>query len=196
MNDENWKGLLQPASHARRVTAWMVNVLLIVATFVIADQVGSYLARDCRGKGCVGAGFVESVIALCCILLPLLVLQASLITLRGYTLGMRVAGLKVFGVNGTPAGFRKGVLLRYLPLILLLGMPLLIAWLADIILDIEMFQDRLFSRSDLLPWLIGIPAVLGPLYILADNVASLAGDGRSLHDRFAGTVVTRATSRK
>jgi uncharacterized RDD family membrane protein YckC len=173
----------------------MVNVLLIMAAFVIADQVGSYVARDCRGKGCVGAGFVESVIALCCTLLPLLILQVSLIALRGYTLGMRVAGLKVFGMNGTPAGFRKGVFLRYLPLIVLIGTPLLIVVLVDTIFAIEMFRDRLFDKGDLTPWLIGVPTVVLPLYVLADNLASLAGDGRSLHDRFAGTVVTLADKR-
>jgi len=192
-DDENRNGLLQPASHARRVAAWVVNVLLIVAACVIAGEIWSYLTRGCRGYGCLDPRALA--IGLCYTLLPLLILQAGLIARRGYTLGMRVAGLKVFRVDGAPAGFRKGMLLRYLPLILLIGMPLLVGWLADIILDIEVFRDRLFSRSDLLPWLIGIPAVLGPLYILADNLASLAGDGRSLHDRFAGTVVTLAEKR-
>jgi len=172
----------------------MVNVSLIVAACAIAGEIWSYLTRGCRGYGCLDPRALA--IGLCYTLLPLLILQASLIALRGYTLGMRVAGLKVFGVNGTPAGFRKGVLLRYLPLILLIGMPLLIVPLANIIFDIEMFRDRLFDKGDLTPWLIGVPAVVLPLYVLADNLASLAGDGRSLHDRFAGTVVTRTVSGK
>ena len=94
------------------------------------------------------------------LLIPYLILQAVLITLRGQSIGKIVMKTRIVLVDGSPCGFGRGVLLRW--------------WLPA-------FLGGLFGAGGL-PGLYGLFSLVNAAFILSD-------DRRLLHDRIAGTRV-------
>jgi hypothetical protein len=175
----------------------VIDVLLAgvaMGSIVIAEHMLS--GCDARhGMGCALAALIAIAVILALTLIPLLITQAVLITRRGYTLGMRMVGLRLMRINGKPAGFWRGVLLRSL---LLAVVPLLAYGLVELVWHLALAS--IDKQTLLANWntyemikalkfnvVVGVTLAM----LIADAAGWFQHDGRSLRDRCAGTVVTR-----
>lgn len=160
-------------------------------------KVAGYLLSGCDGRhgmGCALAALIAFGVLLTLTLVPLLVAQAVLIARRGHTIGMRMAGLRVVRIDGTHAGFWRGVFLRSLPLVaapvLAYGLVESVWYLALAIVDRQTLMANWNTYEAIK--MLKLEAVVGVAIVMlfADAAGSFQRDGRALRDRCAGTVVT------
>ena len=184
--------VIQPAPNGHRVVAWLLDVLIACAVSASAAMIAWGMAGWCRGRGC---DFVL-VLGLGCGIALLLIVQLVLIAWRGQSVGMRITGLRVCRIDGSPAGFVRGVVLRYLPLLLvpatLFGVFELIWSVATAGADEDSVLVRWIGYSRLSVVTSAIPVVITALYFVADAAATFLPGGRALHNRFAGTIIANA----
>lgn len=182
---------VEPAPLARRAATWLLDVLIAGAVSAGGAMIAWGMAGWCRGMGC---DFVL-LLGLAGGIAVLLVVQLVLMARRSQSAGMCITGLRIYRIDGSPAGFVRGVLLRYLPLLLvpalLFGVSELIWAVATAGRDEDSLLVSWIGYSRLSVLTSAIPVVLTALYFIVDAAAGFFSDGRALHNRFAGTIVGR-----
>jgi uncharacterized RDD family membrane protein YckC len=182
-----------PAAVGRRIGASVIDAGLAAACGTLGAGVAVLLAGPCVGPGCeiiftLGLGGTLGALGL---------LQAFLLATRGQSIGKRFAGLRVVRADGRPAGLAHGVALRTLPLVLVPGLLFGLGealWRAASEDAGSSVLVRTFGYSGLSNLLTVAPAAGSALFLLVDAIAAVLPGGRALHDRFADTRVTRASS--
>jgi len=194
----NYSRLPPLAPRGHRVAAFVIDVLLAgvaLGSIAIAER----MLSGCDGRhgmGCAWAALIALAVLLVLTLIPLLITQAVLITRRSYTLGMRMVGLRLACINGHAAGFWRGVLLRSLPLVvaplLAYGLVELVWYLALASIDKQTLLVNWNTYETIKALKFDTVVGLALAMLIVDAAGWFQHDGRSLRDRFAGTVVTRA----
>jgi uncharacterized RDD family membrane protein YckC len=180
-----------PAPIGRRIGAAVVDGVIAGLFAILGVGISSGLAGACVGPGCeiivvLGLGGAVGALA---------IVQAFLIATRGHSIGKRLAGLRITRDDGSPAGLVRGAILRTLPLLVVPGVLFGIGelvWQAASADADHSTLVRWFGYGGLSNLLTVVPAIASALFVIADAALALGPARRALHDRLAGTVVTRA----
>jgi uncharacterized RDD family membrane protein YckC len=101
---------LRPADRGARFGAYMVDWLILVPTAGLGAAVGWALNRSFHIEGEAASGVLIIFAAL--FALPVQIYQWYATAARGQSLGKRFCKIRIVRVDGSPAGFVHGVLLR------------------------------------------------------------------------------------